>query len=341
MSAAAECRRTPAQLERHAETYTELHEGLAPRAFRCVPVAPRPAHVAVLGRISEIQYSKKIPSQVPHYHHPFAPHARPKFGTDAKGRLHAFAGRYTVTTRGIEDRPPSQVRRERLPSEPSDLTDLGKLEWIKYVWYDGSEERIGRLDFTPATAPTVSHDEHGHLHFLGGGYSVKEKAGNQSMARKHARRSNPKGRRRHRFAVRANPVDAQAVKRMAITGLVGGASVAATIIAAEQAVAMLIPTQPAYIQAAFKAAVGIVGGLGVGMLAPPWATPVAAGMAIGGFADGIQQLYTVYLAPQIASIGAPPAQSRGALAPGRQAHLPAGVPAGYQAYSPQSCGVAG
>jgi hypothetical protein len=83
--------------------YVGLHEGLAP-AWTGEVRPPRAWHAEYeLGDLESVTYRKATPEGTKRYRHEFAPHARPQLVTDEHGALHARAGAYTVTTRGIED----------------------------------------------------------------------------------------------------------------------------------------------------------------------------------------------------------------------------------------------
>jgi hypothetical protein len=239
--------------------YTELHEGLSPSRFSCEPIPARARTTKGVGRITEIQYRKNttenvsaqsgrpLDGQAPHYHHPFAEHAQPKIAVDERGGLRIFRGRYVVTTHGIEDLPKTRIRRESLPADPKNLVDLGKLEWIKYKTDDGQENEIRFPQHTP---PTLSHDERGDLHVLGGRYVIPIPTGEKHM--RHARRRSPRmsapkkghGHRRHNPAThmtksKSGKVD---VQRMVVGSLILGSVATVTIVVFDAALDRFWPT---------------------------------------------------------------------------------------------------
>ena len=179
--------------EEMTERYTALHEGLAPKRYHTVEAPTPTGAVRPIGRIVEIQYRKAIPGTSPNYWHPFAPHAQPRFGIDTRGRLFVWSGRYVVTDHGIEDRPRHQTKKERLPTPPEALINLGTLQWIKYaVDHDDGSREYGVYEFDRG-APTIERDRRGDLFVLGGSYRLEPPRGN-SMKHRRARRLNPSGK---------------------------------------------------------------------------------------------------------------------------------------------------
>lgn len=217
------------------EMHTALHEGLAPKELICETWINEPV-THILGTATEIQYKKKVPDEFPSYHHPWAEQARPTIGITKDGHLRIFAGRYETTRRGIEDRvsrgmttvkylKQPHVQREYLPSNPTGLITLGKLEWIKYdsdsrnsdsrnsdsrnsgsnsdgntssnsngntssnsvsnTSSNPSETKL--LKFNQSNAPVIAHDQNGDLHILGGQYLITKSGVEKTMA--HARKS--------------------------------------------------------------------------------------------------------------------------------------------------------
>lgn len=203
---------------RAVEMHTALHEGLPPDELICETWSnERVKHK--LGRATEIQYIKKIPDEIPSYHHPWAAQARPTIGVTPSGSVRIYAGKYETTRRGIEDRVTDgmktvkylkqpYVQPEYLPNNPTGLITLGKLEWIKYIPHsdgDGgsltgsrqTKEKV--LKFSESTAPIIAHDQNGDLHILGGQYTINEgliKEPGVSNPMAHARKSRSR-RSRH------------------------------------------------------------------------------------------------------------------------------------------------
>ena len=96
------------EAKRLAAQYTALHEGIGPRRIEPVQIAV-PDHLVALGHVTNIVYKKRVPEQpnprkAPKYHHPFKGSAQPLLAADPKtGRLYFIGGKYTTTSRGIED----------------------------------------------------------------------------------------------------------------------------------------------------------------------------------------------------------------------------------------------
>lgn len=304
---------------RHRDVYTALHEGRPPERFIEEPIPRRPRRVEVIGRITEIQYWKLVPSGEDRMWHPFAEHAQPKLGIDESGRFHIYAGRYVVTDRGIEDRKQSSIQSEFLPNKPRSLTDIGKLEWIKYQWYDQSSIQTDEILFSQHASPILSHDENGNLHVLRG----SKQTGVETMARSRSR-----SHRRHR-GYRRNPTEmgsGSRLQRAMLGALVVGSIGAATIVSLDMLLARW-PTLTGATKAFVKIGIGVAGATLLGKYVPP---AVAVGIGAGGVTDGALDLWTIYGAPRLAAMNTPATNP----APGMRA-----LPAGYAPFSAASCAV--
>lgn len=331
------CSLTPRNERELSSVYTELHEGLKPSKFACVPTPARAKQARVFGRMTEIQYRKNTTENVgrtgpidldaPHYHHPFAVGAQPKIAVDENRGLRIFRGRYVVTTHGIEDLPESSIRGESLPSDPNYLVDLGKLEWIKYKTDDGKENEIRFPQHTP---PTLSHDERGDLHLLGGRYAIQVPTG-EGKTMKYSRR-------RHNPATKREKGD---VQRMIMGSLVLGAVATVTIVVFDAAIDRFWPAWSLQAKAATKVGLGLLGAYAIGMAGGRKAAPIAAGVGAGGVIDGMKSLYDLYIAPMMlqatTTTTAPPATGTGTGTGSAGVLLPAGLPRNYVPATRQSC----
>lgn len=361
------CRITPAVKKRLSHDYTALHEGLQPRSIACRPVVYDDKEPRAFGQATEIQYIKPIPGQKPDYHHPWKLYAQPTIGVDANGRLHFKAGRYEVRRRGIEDRVPDgkkgspylvirHVRKERwLDKAPRHLTGLGKLRFIRYTSMGQSGPRVMTLRFAPGSAPDLAHDQDGNLVALGGRrISIPSLTGAvPTMARRrhrHSRhvRSNPTNDYSRRRPSSETPIEQSGM--LALTGLgVLALSVPTAVIVD----GLLAQTNwSAGAKALTKLAVG-VGGFGTIATFMPQSSKLRPALAIGVLAgaggEAARDLYNLYAAPYVAQLTAPAAPVTpalpatapvaGVIAPGSQALMPGGAPAGYRAYNPQACAV--
>jgi hypothetical protein len=96
------------EAKRLAAQYTALHEGIGPRGIEPTRITV-PEQLVALGHVTNIVYKKRVPEQpnprkAPKYHHPFKGSAQPLLAADPKtGRLYFIGGKYTTTSRGIED----------------------------------------------------------------------------------------------------------------------------------------------------------------------------------------------------------------------------------------------
>lgn len=236
------CSVSPGKARALAAQFTELHEGLAEKKIACEPYHGPVLPVRKLGLITEIQYHKSVTDGRYPYHHPFAPHAQPTFGLDRLGIPVIWAGRYHVTTHGIEDWPASKVRPERLSGTPTALTQLGTLEFIRYAANESGVLRVRTLRFTGLT---LEHDPQGNLHIL---------------RTKTPPRKGLTMKRRH------NPSTKEMTKtagKVLVGALVGGAA----IMAADK---ILSPRVAGYKKAGIELATALVGaGLLVKFKAPP------------------------------------------------------------------------
>ncbi len=359
------------------EMHTALHEGLPPTELLCETWSNDRVSKK-LGQATEIQYIKKIPDEVPSYHHPWAAQAQPTIGVTSNGQLRFFAGKYETTRRGIEDRvnpgmatvkylKQPHVQREYLPSDPTGLITLGKLEWIKYNCNTPSGQVTKVLKFPKSIAPTVAHDQNGDLHLLGNQYLITEQGVEETMAhaRKHSRsrrshsagmlfggydnpRRSSRARRRGHGRRRSNPsaVIIQRGSRSALqragdmllsTAIIGSVGVA-TGAALDIATMKLMPTWSVLAKALTKIGAGVGIGMGVAALTSEKYAALPAGIAIGGAVSGLRDLYNLYLAQSVNTFFAPAPVV--VLPPAAQVLMPGGVPQAYQAYSPQACGVA-
>ena len=365
MSPVGKCRISPSTTKRLIESYTALHEGLPPSEFLCEPWHATKV-TKVLGRATEIQYRKKVPDEVPSYHHPWAKQARPTIGIDGSGHLAFAAGRYETTRRGIEDRiergtdspetleylkRPYVQKEKWLVPTPKSLNTLGTLEFVRYVSNDTSGKRIVKdLVFPPKTAPVIAHDQAGNLHALRGRYRISERGVEAPMENPRHRRSFYGRRSRRRYS---NPAAAamgtssggQRAGRMVLSTLITASVGAGEIILVGYGLKRVSWSTP--VRAAFKIALGLGGGLGLAYALP--GTPqVAAGVAVGGTLDGLIDLWNAYIAPRLVSttttapaVTAPATTPATTPAPSGQAFLPAaGIPRQYAGYSPAACGVA-
>lgn len=333
-----------------ARVYTALHEGRPPGKIFWEPYPAKDARVAPRARLMEIQYEKLIPADDPSYWHPYAPHAQPALGVDGRGEIRVWAGRYHTTNRGIEDLSRAKQTREHLPGLPNSLVDLGKLEWIKYKWSYRGREHIGIISFnraknprggfpviqfTTGEAPVVAHDEHGDLHFIRGNYRIPRtwiqahgaEAHMAHGAMHHAMRANPSER------MGKNLSAGERAKRLIMGALIVGGVGTVGGIALNMGIQRFAP---ATWSPNVRAAVTIVGGVGLGLLAA-YAVPkypaVAAGFAVGGAVLGLTGLYANFMASRAAVV---------VPAPSAQAFLPmGGVPSGFQVSTPQACAVPG
>jgi hypothetical protein len=329
------CRISPSKTERLTESYTALHEGLPPSEFICEPWRATKVK-AVLGRATEIQYRKKIPDDVPSYHHPWAEQARPSIGIDDDGHIKFAAGRYETTRRGIEDRirpgtnspetieylkRPYVQKEHWVPVPNKSLNTLGTLEFVRYVSQDTSGRWIQKdLVFPQSNAPVIAHDQAGNLHALHGRYRISERGVENPMAfavrshrgyddnpgydnPRHGRRSFYGRRSRRRYS---NPI-ATMSDRGGTTGQRAGRMVLNTLILASVGGGEIIlvgyglkrVSWSTPIRAGFKIALGLGGGLGLGY-ALPQVPQVAAGFAVGGVLDGLIDLWNAYIAPRLA-----------------------------------------
>jgi hypothetical protein len=212
-------------------------------------------------------------------------------------------------------------------------------------------------------------------------HAARAKAGRKGgRARKHARRdshgryknpvtssivlANPRRsmhhRRRHYNLGYANPSTAsggQRATRMIINSIVVGGVATLTNVAINLGLNKLTWSAPA--KAATKIAIGLLGGLGLAYLMPT-VPSVPAGVAVGGVAFGLNDLYNQYVAPRLSGTAAGttttsttatnPATGQTttstsqtttspSIQPSAQALLPGGVPAGYAGYNPAACAV--
>ena len=338
-------------VEKQVDFYMDLHEGLEARHVFKQPVNKRPRLINIKGRIAEIQYRKKTTEvNPPPYWHPFKPHARPKFGMDEDGNLWIYSGRYVVTTHGIEDLEPNEVRRESLPRDPKELTDLGKLEWIKYI-SDG--ERTQTIRFP--SNPTISRDERGDLHVLTNTERQMAKRSRRAH-RTHEMfesRSARRGKKRRNPGHYSNPSKKSSSKPMeAIKGAaILGAVATGTLLAMNWGLGkyndsrVTAGNQPISenVLGAVEIGVGLGGAALIGMY---WkgstGAVAAAGVGAGGVVAGLKRLYDNYQMQQLLSgvhtgaTGATAGSTAGATsAAGRP--LPAGIPTPYNARTRQSC----
>jgi len=326
--------------------YTELHEGLEPRHAFKQKVQEKPPVIDIKGRIVEIQYLKKTTDGEHHYWHPFEPHARPKFGLDQRGNPWIYQGRYVVTTHGIEDLPEGQVRAERLPSIPKELTDLGKLEWIKYK-SDG--ERTHTIRFP--SNPTIARDESGNLHVLTKEKKMAKRSRRGSRSHsmfassKHSRKHGAK-RRHYENPAKGGGKAMEAVKGAAVLGAVGVGTLLLMNYGIEKYNTSRITAGSTpwseNMSAAIEIGVGLGGAALIGMY---WkgttGATAAAGVGAGGVIAGLQRMYDNYRLQQLRNAltqgaGASGASGASGAAPANRA-LPAGIPQSYSARTRQSC----
>lgn len=300
-----------------------------------------------------------------------------------------YAGKNETTRRGIEDRvlpgmptvkylQEPHVQKEKLPSKPTALITIGTLDWIRYKTNTDYGTGEKELRFNPSNAPDIARDQFGNLHVLGGHYKVNPVGEIETMRARHSRRArkhhglmmhhasdNPRGRHHHARKPhhrhhRANPVTMtaqsgesqgeKAMRMVMFSAVVGGVATVTAVglnLVLNQSFASSL--QPP-IKAAIKIGVGLLGGVGLGYIAP---APLAAGVGIGGVVDGLLDVYNLYVAPMLQSVTtqAPaatlPASTPGATTPGassapasgQQALLPSGLPRTYQGVSPAACGV--
>lgn len=332
--------------------FTALHEGKRPKGAVLERIVPFVGPKRILGRVTEIQYTKDVTDGDFSYKHPFAEHAQPTLFVDATGRMGFYRGRYVVTYRGIEDRKRSEVEDERLPGRASRLITLGRVEFVKYKWEDDDgDEHEDEIVFSSRTAPTISHDQAGDLHVTGGRLLKEHTMAKKAFGRGKARR-NPSSGKSMGLGERS--------KRTLMTAAVGGIGALTTLIVMDKFVNRM--TWAPERKGAFKIAAGI--GLAiVAGYAIPSVPGIAAGLAIGGVVAGGRDLYGKYLMPRIegstnrscpalptapvtaaqaaeynrANPNCPQAVATPAAA---FPFLPAGrVPAGYQQTSGAACGV--
>lgn len=312
------------------------------------------------------------------YHHPWAAQARPTLrvepggGEDGGDQLWILTGRYETTRRGIEDRVTPgmktepylhqpHVQPERMPGRATELTTLGRLEWIKYKYPTPSGWREAYLAWPPATAPLLAHDQHGNLRVLHGRYAITERGVEDIMAKRKS--SNRSSRRRSTAGVRSNPSAAasrgrasaysgsesgsQRAWRMILNSAVVGGVAAATGIGMNMLLGN-VAWDPG-VKAATKIGVGLLGGLGLAF-ALPTVPSIPAGFAIGGVASGFVDLWYLYVAPRLGLAAAPiiapvatttttSSTTTTVTPPAGQARLPGGMPQGYTGVSPQACAV--
>jgi len=353
------CTLPGAKAAKLTEEYTALHEGLPPEEFICeqwdkVPIKH------VLGRATEIQYIKKIPDEVPSYHHPWAKQARPKIAVDSAGHLQFATGRYETTRRGIEDRitPGTKsaetfrylrqpyVQTEHWVPAPRSLNTLGVLEFVRYKNGEGRSAATKELLFPREAAPVIAHDQDGNLHALHGRYRIHPERGVEVTMSSYdnPRRHSYYGRRSRR---RHNPASAivpagggtagQRAGRMVLNTLVVGAVGTGEVVLMGYVLRnkpMAAPTR-----ALVKIGVGLGGGLGLAYVAPG-APYLAAGFAVGGMIDGLMDLWNAYIAPRLVSAPATQPTTQTSTPPAAQALMPGGIPRQYAGYSPAACGVA-
>ena len=147
------------------------------------------------------------------------------------------------------------------------------------------------------------------------------------MARKRGRRSRRNAGTMMARANRssyANPAfSVDRLQRVAVSAAAVGSVTAATMILTNMALDKLAPTWQLPARAATKIGSGILLGTAVGGFNGPEA--VAAGLAIGGVAGGVNDLYQRYVAPRLLPAAGLP------YAPPAAAGLPGGMPAGYEA----------
>lgn len=293
--------------------YTALHEGERPREVICQTVGEpngslRPAiQGASKTRIAEIQYWKRVTDGTYRYHHPFAVAARPEICTDGSGKLWIKRGRYVVTSRGIEDRKSGQIQSERLPGRATMLTTLGPLDWILVEAENGSRQK---LSFSKGSPVEICHDQNGDLHIVYPS-SVREnpRRGGQHSRRDEMRRSRASGRSRRarhnptaRAASASQPqsltqaLSMERVKAMLKSSvMLGGGAIVGGMALNKlfEKVDALNGIESAYVKAAVKVGLGVVGGLALGFAVPAIA-PLAAGLAIGGVVTGGNEMIAEY-----------------------------------------------
>lgn len=316
--------------------YEELHEGLRPRRAFKYPVKDHPGQIDIKGRIAEIQYFKKTTDGEHRYWHPFAEHARPKFGIDEHRNLWIYRGRYVVTTHGIEDLPETQVQNERLPGTPRELTDLGRLEWIKYV--DGARTKTIRFPSNPA----ISRDERGDLHVLQQEKTMAKRSRRtrkfsfENPSRKHGR----KRARKHSRHVFHNPIKSntmETIKNVAILGVVVGGTIIGMEWGANKYNTSRVTAGNQPWSENMIGGLEIAGGLalaaGIAYFAKgsKLGMVAAAGVGAGGVGAGVHRVYAAYQASQL------PASNPAVTSPANRASLPAGVPQDYYTRTRQSC----
>lgn len=304
-----------------ANEYTALHEGERPHGVVQEHVAPFVGPKHVLGRLTDVQYTKPVTDGSYPYHHPFAEHAQPTLFVDATGRPGLYRGRYKTTYRGIEDRTRNEIEDERLPGRATRLITLGKVEFLRYKWEDEDGEiRTEEIRFRPHEAWVLSHDQRGDLHFTGGRLLKEHTEMKHSRSGKSRSRRNPSGGSDKSMMGRG--------KRILVTGLAVGLGAAATMIG----VNMLFQrfTWSAPVKALAKMGTGVVGAMLAGM-ALPSVPALAAGIAVGGVSAGLMDLYTAYIVPRIGA--------RTAAAAGLPALSAGHVPAGFGVNRGAACGI--
>ncbi len=284
--------------------------------------------------MAEIRYRKLVPGGEDHFYHPFEGPAQPSLAVDENGRIHILAGRYVVTSGGIEDRESNEpnnvntlsIQSEFIPKRPKTLTDLGKLESIRYK----SNSSENELRFSRHAPPILSHDENGNLHVLRGQY--RNPLGAEKMRRSRSHRRS----RKHHSMFRMNPSSRSSsmgggsrIQRAILGSLVVGSVASMTIVGLDVLLTKFAPTLTGDMRAAAKIALGVLGAVVIGPSNPA----IATGVGAGGVADGVLDLYSRYVAPQLASFLAPAAPQM--YAPAQRASLPAG----YAPFNAQSCAV--
>ena len=300
--------------------YTALHEGAQPRGTVLEHIEPFVGPKNILGRLTEIQYRKRVTDGTYSYHHPFADRAQPTVFVDAAGKIGLYRGRYKTTYRGIEDRTRGEIEDERLPGRASRLITLGKVEFFRYKWEDeNGDVQTEEIRFTDGTAPTLSHDQRGDLRFTGGS-PLKEHTTMKTKGKSRARR-NPSGKSGDMMT---------RGKRILVTGLAVGTGVALTMVGMQMLFSRY--TWSPVTKAGIAAGVGLVGALAAGAVLPG-VPAVAASIAVGGMATAGLQLWATYVAPRLSRSAAFPRNA------GFPAELTAGrAPAGFSVREGAACG---
>lgn len=301
------------------ERFERLHEGLAPsRTTRAVVPPAAPAEAPK--RAVSILYDKRTADGVHAYQHKYAEGSEQKYALDRGGLPVFFTGRNVVTTRGIEDVPPSMRGAERLPPRPRHLVELGRLREIRYK--SGSGEAVDR--FPAREYVTLAHDEQGNLRAIHpptrDGSSRRE-----AMAHYMHDRRNPS----------ATGELMSTTKTSLLVGGLGAASVVIINMVADKFPAQLPPGS--YKRAAAKGAIAIAGGAAIYYVGRgnKYAQAAALGWAVVGTASALLDAYAAYQIRRAA-----PAAGAYFAAPQGLYGLPtASVPAGYGYQTQQACAV--